>query len=266
MFAIDCHDHIYNPKIASRAVASVGKFYDIEMNCGGIADELVKISKTSPIKKFVVNVVAATPKSVQKLNKYIAKECEKHKEFVGLGTLHPDMENMEEEIESMISLGLRGIKLHPDTQCFNMDSDKAMKMYETIGNRLPLLIHCGDYRYDYSHPRRLARVLDAFPQLTVVAAHFGGWSIFDQAVPYLQNRKCYMDISSSMPFIDHSRVYSYIKLYGANRLMFGSDFPMWDPIKEYNDFMKFDLTNEEREKILWRNAAKVFQIDCSDMI
>ncbi len=264
MFAIDCHDHIYNPRIAARAVKNVGEFYDVGMNCHGTSDELIEMSKTSPIKKFVVNAVALSPKPVQKLNDYIAAECSKHKEFVGLGTLHPDMENMAEEIERMISLGLRGIKLHPDTQCFNMDSPQAMKMFERIGNKLPVLIHCGDYRYDYSHPRRLANVLDAFPELTVVAAHFGAWSIFDQGIPYLKDRKCYMDISSAMPFIDHSRVLGYIKLYGADRLMFGSDFPMWNPVKEYNDFMQLELSDEEREKILWKNAAKVFNIDCSD--
>ena len=266
MFAIDCHCHIYNHEIAPRAVSNVGQFYNINMNCGGTAEELTEMSKISPIKKFVVNAVALTPKPVYKLNEYIAAECKKHNEFIGVGTLHPDMENMEEEVEHIISLGLHGVKLHPDTQHFNTDSAKAMKLYECIENRLPLLIHCGDYRYDYSHPRRLAKVLDSFKNLTVVAAHLGGWSIFEQAVPYLKKRRCYMDISSSMPFIGIKRVSEYIKIYGADRLMFGSDFPMWNPVSEYENFMKIKMARNEREKILWKNAAKVFNIDCSDYV
>lgn len=69
-----------------------------------------------------------------------------------------------------------------------------------------------------------------------------------------------MDISSVMPFMTREKAYEYIKMYGSDRLLFGSDFPMWDPIKEYETFMSFDLTDEEREKILWKNAAKVFDI------
>lgn len=264
MFAIDCHDHIYHPRLARRAVSGVGEFYNVAMSCTGTTDELIKISQQSPIKKFVVNSVALSPKNVRKLNEFVANECSQHSELTGLGTLHPDMDNMKEEVDHIISLGLKGIKLHPDTQHFDADSSNAMKLYECIEGRLPLLLHCGDYRYDSSHPRRLANVLDTFPQLTVIAAHFGAWSIFDQAIPYLKDRHCYLDISSSMPFLEHERVYEYIKLYGAERLMFGSDFPMWDPVSEYNSFMKFDLSKEERAQILWKNASQVFSIDCSD--
>ncbi|MBQ8134966.1 MAG: amidohydrolase family protein [Clostridia bacterium] len=266
MFAIDCHDHVYNKRIAPRAVQSVGEFYDVKMNCSGIADELIKISVNSPVKKFVINAVALSPKPVCKLNDFIAGECGKHSEFTGLGTLHPDMDGMEEELERIIALGLHGIKLHPDSQCFDMDCDKAMKMYEKIEGRLPILMHCGDYRSDRSHPKRLVNILNAFPDLTVVGAHFGGWSVFDEAVPYLKDRNCPLDISSSIPFIGIGKVSELIKLYGADRLMFGSDFPMWNPVKEYEAFMQIDMDDDEREKILWKNAARVFNIDCMDIV
>lgn len=124
MYVIDCHDYIYQKDIAPRAVQNVGDFYDIKMNCQRTADELVEMSKSSPIKKFVVNAVALTPEPVRKLNGYISDECRKHPEFVGSGTLHPDMENIDEELEHIISLGLRGVKLHPDTQNFNMTATR----------------------------------------------------------------------------------------------------------------------------------------------
>ncbi len=268
MFAIDCHDHIYHPRLASRAVKGVGQFYDVPMQCGGTTDELVRIAQNSPIKRFVVNSVAMNAKSVRKLNDFVASQCAGHEEFVGLGTLHPDLEpeEVKEEIEYIISLGLKGIKLHPDTQQFNADDDRAMVLYEAIEGRLPLLIHAGDHRYDTSHPRRIARIAESFPDLTMVAAHFGGWSIFEEAVPYMTKLSCYMDISSVMPFMDDKRVVELIRLYGADRLMFGSDFPMWDPVKEYEHFMSLPLTDEEREKILWKNAAAVFDVPVEGLV
>ena len=77
----------------------------------------------------------------------------------------------------------------------------------------------------------------------------------------MKDRSCYMDISSVMPFISPERVHELIRLYGADRLMFGSDYPMWHPVKEYESFMKLDLTDDEREMILCKNAAEVFGIE-----
>ncbi len=260
MQVIDCHAHIYHPKLAPRAVKGVGAFYDVPMACGGTVGELLSMTQASPIKRFVVNVVALNVKSVSKLNDFIAAECQAHPELIGLGTLHPDMPHPEEEIERIISLGLQGIKLHPDTQQFEADNDRAMKLYEMIEGRLPLLIHSGDYRYDFSHPRRIAHIADSFPKLTMIAAHLGGWSIFEEAVPYMKDRQCYMDISSVMPFVKPDKVLEYIRMYGADRLLFGSDFPMWHPVSEYEQFMQLPLTEEEQEKILWKNAADIFHI------
>ena len=50
------------------------------------------------------------------------------------------------------------MKLHPDTQKVNMDDDRLMRIYEPIEGRMPLVMHCGDYRTDFSHPRRMKRI------------------------------------------------------------------------------------------------------------
>ncbi len=264
MFVIDCHDHIYHKKLAPMAVKGVGEFYNVPMACTGTGDALAEYAKKSPVKKFVVNSVALTASTVKRLNTFVAEQCKAHSEFIGLGTLHPDMENADEEIERIISLGLKGIKLHPDTQKFDADSDKAMRLYEKFAGRLPLLIHGGDYRYDHSHPRRLQKIEQCFPNLTMIAAHLGGWSIYEEAVPYMKEMHCYMDISSVMPFVKPKRVTELIRLYGADRLLFGSDHPMWDPVSEYESFMALDLTREEQEKILYKNTARIFNIDLSE--
>lgn len=260
MLVIDYHDHIYHRKLAPKAVRGVGEFYEVTMACGGTSEELLTVTANSPIRRFVVNAVALNARAVRKLNDFVAAECRAHPEFTGLGTLHPDMEDIDGEIERMIALGLKGVKLHPDTQQFEADSDKAMAIYEKIEGRLPLLIHGGDYRYDYSHPRRIARIADTFPHLTMAAAHLGGWSIFEEAVPYMKDRKCYLDLSSVQPFVKPEKVLEYIRMYGADRLLFGSDFPMWNPVSEYEQLCKLPLTEEEKEKIFWKNAIKVFDI------
>ena len=72
--------------------------------------------------------------------------------LIGFGTLHPDMSDAEDEIERIITLGLKGLNFIPISG-FNADDPKMDKIYPLIENRLPLLIHCGDEKLDNSSPK-----------------------------------------------------------------------------------------------------------------
>lgn len=259
MKAIDFHAHVYPEKIAEKAIKNVGDFYSIRIQCDGLADSLVKLSEESGIVTSVIFSPALTAAQVPNINDYIKAECEAHPgRLIGFGTVHADMEKPEEEIARIRTLGLKGIKIHPDTQMFDMDSPAMMQIYEIIQkNNLPVIVHCGDYRYDYSHPKRLANILDTFPKLTVIAAHFGGWSIFDLALEYLKDRFCYLDISSSMEFLGNVRTRELIELYTPKRILFGSDYPMWNPGKELERYLSIGFDKAENEMVLYKNAEEI---------
>ena len=197
---------------------------------------------------------------VETINDFILDECNKHKEFIGFGAMHPDYDNPEKEIERIKALGLKGIKIHPDTQLFNVDDEKMFPIYEILSDNLPILIHCGDYRYDFSHPKRLARVLDLFPRLTVIGAHFGGWSMPDLALEYLKKRNCFLDTSSSFFCTGVKRAEELIKIYGTDRIVFGTDFPMWNAKEELEKFLSMKLSSKKKEQILYKNAKNLLNI------
>ena len=44
--------------------------------------------------------------------------------------------------------------------------------------------------------------------------------------------------------------------HGADRVMFGSDFPMWDPAHEYDTFASLGFSDGDLEKMLWKNAER----------
>ena len=256
MAVIDIHAHVYPDKIAERASQSVGEFYHVGMYEGGSVEALLSANTTSPITHFVVHSVATKPGNVESINDFIAEQCRIHPEFIGFATLHQDYPDPEAEIERAMGLGLKGLKLHPDTQQVDMDDPRLMRIYEIIEGRLPLIVHTGDYRYDYSHPRRLKKVLHAFPNLVVDAAHFGGWSVFDYALEYLEDENCYVDTSSALEFLGPRRTVELVRAYGVERVMFGSDFPMWSPVTEYNMLAAMPFTQEEFEAITWHNAER----------
>lgn len=260
MKIIDFHAHIYPPKISRKAVASIGGFYALDVEGDGTPDALIKSGKKADISSFVVHSVAISPKNVISINDFIAGECAKNPHFIGFGTLHPDMEDPLSEIGRIKKLGLKGIKLHPDFQRFNMDDRKMNRIYDALQGDLPVLFHCGDYRYSFSHPKRLISVLSLFPKLTAIAAHFGGWSIFDIAVEHLKNTDCYLDTSSSIMFLGKERSKELIRLYGAERFVFGSDFPMWNPENELQRYFNLELTQQENRLILHDNAARILNL------
>ena len=260
MKIIDFHAHIYPDKIAERATAAIGEFYDIEMDRVGALSNLLKCSDEAGISQCVVHSVATNPQQVERINNFITDSVNAHSDrLFGFGTMHQDYDNKLEEVDRCLKMGLKGIKLHPDTQMFNIDDECMLPMYDYLQDKAPVLFHCGDYRYDYSHPRRLARICRMFPKLTVIGAHFGGYSVWDEACEYLKDTGCMMDTSSSSALMEEGMFERLIKFYGADRLLFGTDFPMWDSKEELDRFMSVPLTESEREKILFRNAEHILK-------
>ena len=261
MTVVDAHVHVYPEKIALRAAESVGDFYQYPMFKEGSVPAMLAAVEGSPITHHIIYSVATKPSNVESINDFIAAECKKHPNFVGFMAMHQDYPNPEDEIERAIGLGLRGMKLHPDTQKVNMDDDRLMRIYELIEGRMPLVMHCGDYRTDFSHPRRMKRILHEFPNLVVDAAHFGGWSVFDLTVEYLENENCFLDMSSSQKFLGRRRTRELCEIYGADRILFGSDFPMWDPSEELEMFESLDFPKADFEKMTWHNAERFVGMD-----
>ena len=257
----DFHAHIYPEKIAQKAVEGVGNFYNIKMNENGTVPRLLELGDEAGIDRFIVHSVATGARQVMSVNDFISATVHEHPDrFVGFGTMHADFEDKCKEAERMVELGLSGVKIHPDSQLYAVDDPRMFELYDALQGRYPILVHCGDYRYDYDNPERVRRVLDMFPRLTFIAAHFGGWSLQDLALEYLKDTHCYFDCSSSMMYLGQKRSAELIREYGADRFLFGSDFPMWSPKDELERFRALDLTEEEKDRILSKNPEIVLQL------
>ncbi len=257
---IDFHTHIYPDPIADKATQAVRDFY--EMGQGGLhgsAEVLLERGKKCGIEKYLVLPVALKPQQVRHINQTILDALAIHPEFYGFGTVHASMEDLLGELDFIEKSGLLGIKLHPDTQLFNIDDERLFPLYDAMQGKLPLMLHTGDPRYDFSHPRRLLRIMQLFPRLEVIGAHFGGWGVQEEAWPLLKDTRCWVDLSSSRQFMSKEQFAHYIDLYGADRVLFGSDFPLWDPKEEVEYFMSLPMSDDAREKIAWRNAERILQ-------
>ena len=128
--------------------------------------------------------------------------------------------------------------------------------------KLPLMIHCGDNRYDYSAPERIANICNNFPKLKVQAAHMGGYRSWDKAVEFLPQKyeNLCIDISSSLPFMSPQRAAEIIRLFGVENTLFGCDYPMWTHSEELERFLACGFSEEENKLILSENYKRFYKL------
>ena len=261
MQIIDIHNHIYPEKIARKATDSVRDFYQLDgSDMDGTVEMLRRRGAEAGISRYVVLPVSNTPDRVQSINDFLYSQTQIYDDFIGFGTLHAAMADPTEELERIISLGLRGIKMHPDSQRFHIDDERLFPVYDAMQDRLPVMLHMGDPRYPYSHPARLRRVLDLFPRLQVIAAHFGGYRLFHTAWELLRDTDCIFDTSSALMFMEKGEAERYINSYGAERMAYGTDYPLWDPVREVERFSQLKLTDDQFDQIFHKTAERVLNL------
>src|SRR6201995_2036850 len=132
--------------------------------------------------------------------------------FAGIGSVDPHKPSAVDEVAEIAALGLRGVKFHPSLQAFAPDDERFWPVFAACESHgLLALFHTGTsgigarqpggqgIRIDYSHPLKLDSVAAAFPQLTIVAAHFGWPWHMDLLAMALHKTNVYIDISGWSP-------------------------------------------------------------------
>ena len=262
---MDAHTHIFPSKIAEKATVNIGHFYDIPMAEEGNAERLLQCGAKIGTKRYLVCSTATTSHQVESINDFIAEECGKHPEFYGFGTLHPDYADLEGETNRIIRLGLHGIKLHPDYQGFFADEPRMLPIYRRCAQLgLPVLFHAGfdpvSPQVRHASPAALARIAEAVPELTLIAAHLGGMLQWDEAERLLVGRKnVYLDTAFASHSIDPGQFERIVQRHGAERILFASDCPWDSPVRIHRIMDDFALTPAQRSRIDWENALELLE-------
>ena len=156
----DVHAHVFPDKLADKAAHSIGDFYGAASYCAASVENLLREEQKAGISRCVISNSAVTPHQVHDVNTFLASAAASHPSFVGFGSIYPGMDGFEEELDRIVSLGLRGLKIHPDFQKLPIDDPSGIETYRAVARRgLPVLFHMGDDRYDYSTPQRLMNLL-----------------------------------------------------------------------------------------------------------
>jgi len=202
-------------------------------------------------------------------NEVVAQACKEHPDaFTGFGSVDPlKGDRAVAELSRVADLGLKGVKLHPSLQAFAPDDERYWPLYEKCEELgLVLLFHTGTsgigagqpggqgIRLDYARPIRLDAVAASFPDLKIIAAHFGyPWHLELMAMA-LHKTNIYIDISGWAPRYIPTEVMRDMKGRLQDQFIFGSDYPFIDPKRCLDELNGMDLPAEVLDKVLFGNG------------
>lgn len=260
---IDFHTHIFPDNIAEKAINSLSKTSAFMPVSAGTQDSLKKSMNNAGITKSVVLNIATNEHQQEKVNDF-AISLLKDEHFIPFGSVYPSAKNAVEELERIKANGIKGIKLHPEYQNFYVDDEKLKPVYKKASELgLIVVFHSGfDYGYPPPYHCMPDNLLKALKWLDtpVIAAHFGGQDCSDDVLNKLCGLDIYFDIAFGYGNISKPTAKNIIRKHGADKILFGSDSPWHNPLWEIHLVENLELTDEEKERIYFKNAAELLKI------
>jgi len=207
-------------------------------------------------------------------NEQVAWLCERYEQLVGFASVDPRDPSASERLEHAVrQQGLRGLKLDPALQRFDLDSrEHAFPVYERAAElQIPVLIHCGMSfaprgRSSAAHPLALEEVAAELPGLRIVIAHFGWPWVTEALMLALKFPNVSLDTSvlySGTPADSIRHVMSdligleVIDRSLSNQVVFGSNYPRVDPKRMVAGIRSLDLPAALERNIFHENAARL---------
>jgi len=277
---IDFHTHIFSPRIKKSREKYAGAdpcfaiLYAQKNAKLATADELIaSMDETGIDISVITNIGWTTHEMCVETNDYILESIARYPDrLVGLATVQPQSgEAAIAEVERCAKGGIKGIgEIRPDTQLFDLTDETIMSPFIEVirQHSLILLIHASE-PVGHVYPGKggitpdvLYPFITRFPDLTLVCAHWGGGLPFYALMPEVKKalENVYFDTAAS-PFLYRPEIYNHvIQLIGAEKILFGSDYPLLAPGRLINEIRSLDLPEETVSLILSGNAQRLLGI------
>lgn len=273
---IDCHTHVFPPQIKKKRSDYIDRdpgfavLYSPKDAKLATADELIDSMDQEDIDiSVIVNIGWTTHELCVETNDYILESIARYpKRLIGFGSMQPNsLEAAIAEIERCAQGGIRGIgEIRPDMQLFDLNDEIMAPIMETLRKHsLILLTHASEPVGHYYPgkgaitPEMLYPFIASFPDLTIICAHWGGGLPFYALMPEVKKamKNVFFDTAAS-PYLYSPEIYQQvIPLVGADKILFGSDYPLLAPGRLIKEINSLDLALETKSLILGSNAWRL---------
>jgi hypothetical protein len=264
---IDTHTHIFPDKIASKIAerfrAWVG---DANALSGDFTlGDLRSYMKRCNVEAVITFCVAERPEVVIPANNFLL-EIMDNRTIFSFGTILPSMKDPVGEVRRIYERGIKGIKFHSLFQPIRAGDQNLFLIYEAMDKAgMIAYFHVGKDPANPSHPpgtgpQDIARLKERFPNLKIVAAHFGGLFMLEEARKWIIGKDIYVDTcwAPSIQSIGSEEVVKFIHQHGAQKVLFATDYPSTsDPIPQIKWFKELPLQEKEKQLIFRENARRL---------
>lgn len=264
---LDFHTHCFPDALAPRALATLSATAEIQTHSDGTVSGTLRKMDEAGIDRAVVLNIATNDRQTTNVNRF-ALETNRNPRLYALGSVHP--ESSESTIRTVLSdlaaAGIPGIKIHPDYMHTPIDDPRFSPIFECcIEQNLFVVTHAGfDYvspTFMHASPERIARVLERFPRLRLVAAHVGGACCWDDVERFLIGRPVWLDTSLASLFaLEPAQMRRMLLAHDSDRLLFASDLPWSDPADSLRYLLSLHLPEDLTEKILSANGLRLLGV------
>ena len=260
---IDFHTHFYPEKVAEKAMAHCQGLLQVysDGTRSGLLESMYKANVDISVGLALVN----NPDNSASVNKWAVQQH--HGGICMLGSFHPAEPDPVQTICNIAQGGLPGIKVHPEYQQFTFNNKDLYPCWEEcISRGLFLVTHAGfDIMYQppwHTSPRELAEFHRNFPKLPLVLAHLGSMTFWDEVEEILAGLPVFFDLAFVTPeYISKEQLIRIIRKHGAERILFGTDFP-WCSQKAHVEWIdSLPLTDNEKAAIFYKNAAELLKLE-----
>jgi Predicted metal-dependent hydrolase of the TIM-barrel fold len=261
---IDFHTHIFPDKIAKSTLDFlVGVCCGVKPYTDATYSGLLNSAKESGVDLCVALPVATKVSQTESINRFAAQYQEGP--ILSFGGIHPACENYKEILRHVKSLGMKGIKLHPDYQdmYFNDIRYKRLIDYASelgliisvhagIDPKCPEDVHCT--------PKMAREVIQEVQPQKLVLAHLGGNLLWDEVEQELVGLDVFFDTGVVLHLIDRDQFVRIVRSHGVDKILFATDSP-WKGQKQYIKLLSdMPLKPEEKEMIFSQNACRLLEI------
>jgi len=277
--AIDFHVHLPTPEwldVSMKGYVEAAESYFRSKVARKSLDELAAEYESLDVMAVLLAWDAETATARPRVpNELVAQACRDHpKTFIGFGSVDPlKGERAVDELEGIAELGLKGVKLHPSLQAFAPNDERHWPLYEKCQELdLIALFHTGTsgigagqpggqgIRIDLARPILLDAAAAAFPELQIIAAHFGyPWHLELLAIA-LHKTNVHIDISGWSPRYIPSEVVRDMKGRLQDQFLFGSDYPFIEPRRCLEELGTLGIPDAVMQKLLVGNGTRLLRI------
>lgn len=260
---IDFHTHMFPEKIAKGTLDFLEGVCKIKPCTDGTYEGLKASGESSGVDISVQLPAVTKVSQIPSINRFAAGYLEGP--VISFGGIHPESENYKEELREIKSMGMKGIKLHPDYQevYFN---DIRYKRLVSYASELGLItvVHAGQDPKcpDDVHctPEMALELIREVEPEKMVLAHLGGNDMWDDVEEYLVGEDVYFDTGVVLGRIPDEQFIRIVRSHGSDKILFGTDSP-WAGQKEFVEILSgMQLTEEEKDQIFYKNACSLLAI------